>query len=363
MAQQVARCRNIESLHYFINDTSHYPKYRDRDEAKKSMMADFGEYRETFENMGLLDDEDKINENSDYLEWLAYAVYDSDTFSVCPKKHFEEILQLKGFELVMGKANEKVKLNTKEMRLLVRNEKEEKYMKAIENPEEVDKEYVRKLTERWDILNTNIPKERVEVMWVANDPHQFSEHMRIRHLIDGDDRATERLKTTGEVDFAVRIPKSEAYKLNMLKKLCGEGHPLVAVKEEDKETPHGISEELLNEFKKLFRLKFSNEEVNTWGELEQKRLKAMKQQDMFWGCVEIEKERKTKQVDGKRSDKIHTTYSLDEDTINNHLDLIAKKHGADLKDPYKVFEMYGVEPVKYEFREDEEHYESELETD
>lgn len=321
MAQQIARARNIQVVHYWVSDTSKWPKWADYNDAYDGLKTDFAEHKELYDSMGLLDDNDKVIAEHDFLRWYVRCLYDEDTFAVRPKRYFQQMLQAKGFTLAHDKA-EKVKINTKELRVAIREEKVEKYNKAVLTPEAVNAEYLQTVRERWDIIGATTEKERLSVEWVANNPYQFNEHMRVLHAMDGDEKQDERLHITGQQDYACVVPKSEAYKLQVLRNVAMR-NPLLPEADEDKPKLHGITDEHLNKFKSTFRLKFTNSEVKTRGDLEQKRLKAMRQKDMFMSLVTEKTKRIQKQVHGVRSDTTVTTYSLDEETIADHLRVIA----------------------------------------
>lgn len=323
--QQISRCRNVRSLHYYVANRyqplkyksvddvkKHYKKllqnYDDFDENKIDIDIDIDNYINNVNGINYINiddlnynrtDQQKLDEiietgnaqkNLRLDTWTLHDTVFNEIFFIneyydnilrsAPREQFRWMLEDKEYYIIKNTDEldvdeiEEANRSNKIAKENVNVKNEQTYRRALyDNPEGLTtgEKKIRQDSQRRAIyLKINFDKKIQKKKWEKYliDDKEFNRHMAYRLLIGSENKLDDKIAAQMKKDYKISICKSMITKVKLIKQI----ENILEIKTLDIDTqrdmdrfdePIEIDDELIDSVKKVFRINKPNEKINS----------------------------------------------------------------------------------------------------
>ena len=351
--QQTTRCRNIQTLYYYSECKEHDSKYTDLEDVKETLRKNiqyFQDKNRHLYNVSTIYDEDdeeyKVVENS-FFNLFCFSEYMIDLYKTNMTKHYQDLLIMNGF--VMSEEGTIEKLDKEEKQAL------SELTKEIQ--EELFKEYLEtehKGHEKYDSFNRHIdflqiPKDNETLEKYKNeimDKYVLQDHLNIIRLLKTDDYIKGKLIAAKESSYDIKNMTMIYSKVKAIRDL--EKKYKIQPLEVDYTMTGDINMDD-NEYRyirNVFRI--TRDKPKTYNELRSiyiSMIRNITTGDLITGKQSMKKETRKQML-----------YSIDEKTIQHHLEL-NKFYNTDCTHFHDSFvTKYNIPVKKVKFDDTDDEY-------
>lgn len=226
--QQLSRTRNIRDVYYYCNfddQLNQYEKLQDVDELYTTLLKG----NQIINDMCVYIDEDDnivVSKNTFYKCFI-YNEYVQDIYYTSRLKHFQHILEINGFNMLVYKNDntEKVDFDTTEKNILktIRSViNESLFTKYLETDEE-DQEFNEEYNEINDLITLfNLPKDKDILMKYKSifvDEYFRSKHFDIMRFFKNDNYIHNKIQEVENTSNSVKCYNDVYHKIKLLRKI------------------------------------------------------------------------------------------------------------------------------------------------
>lgn len=244
-AQMIARCRKVKKMRYYIQERNIKLQYMTVEDIKKDYNDILSYYenvinelddddlyiekesvktkKETLKNMKMIQFNPRTGEydfSNDLFDDLFYlSELHNNIMRSAMNYHFKKILEQKGYVVLTNNDVSKHKINEKQLKVDVKEEKEQIIERAI-NDEDIsltasEKKIKQQMKKRADILNIDITNEKYRD--IISDDRLFVQHLTLSKLLDTE--SDEKLVDKVYKDLAIKNVKSIETKIKLIKEV------------------------------------------------------------------------------------------------------------------------------------------------
>lgn len=220
--QQTSRCRNIQTLYYYSECKEHDSKYTDLEDVKETLRKNiqyFQDKNKHLYNVSTIYDEDddeyKVIENS-FFNLFSFSEYMIDLYKTNMTKHYQDLLIMNGFVMSEEGTIEKLDKEEKhELKELSKEIKEELYKEFLET------EY--KGHEKYDSFNRHIEFLQIP-LYVQVTVQEYSRDAMGRIIIEDGLERMEKYVEQETTKNVVNVELLEKYKNEIMDKYVLQDH-------------------------------------------------------------------------------------------------------------------------------------------
>ena len=350
--QQTTRCRNINKLFYYSESKSFEPNYKSVEEVEKSYL----EFIETSEKLNQVcktinDDYDEVMSQNDFFKIYCYNEYIKDIFRTNKTIHYQHILRDANFKLISDEDIKPIQFS-KEQMTEFKEDRIEKYDNLFDeyihsNEDDKTKGKFETINNNIEVLNLPDNNEiLIQYKEYIMNRHKLDDHMNIMRLLKSNDYIKNKLDHIHQQNQKVKILDNIYNKISLLRNY-EKSFSLKPLEVNYKPTNEiDIPDKDWALMKKVFRTK--KDKPTNMTEFKPIYIQMIKHITNNEICNTMR--------DRSGSKGRTTSYDLNTKYIQEHIELNKYSNPKALNFDHHFYELFNIEPVKFETIEKNEEY-------